>query len=676
VYSLSEKSGYNEGMADAMNKSGIVYKDIGDYKKAIECLEKAKTLYEKCGDKGGCAMVCTNMRNTYMNMGNYPQALKMHLESVKHNETIHDTTRMGYGMINIGNIYDRMKNPDLASENYEKALEYFLQTNCDDGMAMAYSNLGSLFQDKKDYEKALDYYQKALDIDKKNERKKSMSIDLNNLGGVYMELQMYALAEKTFMEALSIKKEIGDRKGASITLDNLGMLETQIGRHNEAKKYFEEALAIALEIGNPERIYEIYKNLAGNSFARSSYREAYEYYDKFFTVYDSVLTVENSQAIAEMQTLYETEKKEKEIDLLNKDKKLKELEIAKKDKEAENQRIVVISLIGGLLLIIALSLLIYNRYSIKKKANLLLAKQNVEILQKNEEIMTQRDEIEAQRNLLYEQKETIEEIHHELTSSIHYARRIQRALLPSLKILEQTGFQTTVFYQPRDIVSGDYYWARQVNDWLLFCVADCTGHGVPGAFMSMLGITYLNEIVRGSANNTAGKVLDSLREHIVEALGQDREGEPDKVKDGMDMAFCALNLSTLELQFAGANNSLFIARKKPADPAVPLEEIAGDRMPVAIHERMDPFSTNTTTLEKGDIIFILSDGFYDQFGGPEGKKFKTRNLKNTLLLAADTPFEEREIRIRTVLENWRRAGKEGSFLYEQTDDITVLAMEI
>jgi serine phosphatase RsbU (regulator of sigma subunit) len=296
---------------------------------------------------------------------------------------------------------------------------------------------------------------------------------------------------------------------------------------------------------------------------------------------------------------------------------------------------------------------------------------------KNSELQNQREEIAAQRDIVLKQKEHIELIHREVTDSINYAKGIQQAVLPDIHEIINgyggdsrfgTGVDCFVLFRPKDIVSGDFYWATRMNEYLIFTVADCTGHGVPGAFMSMLGITFLNDIVCKKRVMQMSQVLNELRTAIVEALKQ--TGKAEKQKDGMDIALCSINTITLELQFAGAYNPCWILNPQVREerPAA-IQELLPDKMPIAIHENMSPFSEQRVQLGKGDIIYLSSDGYEDQFGGPKNKKFMAKQLKELLVNIHEEPLFEQKKILDDTLKNWIGNG-------EQIDDVTILGLKI
>jgi serine phosphatase RsbU (regulator of sigma subunit) len=286
-----------------------------------------------------------------------------------------------------------------------------------------------------------------------------------------------------------------------------------------------------------------------------------------------------------------------------------------------------------------------------------------------------------------EQKERIQHILEDIQSSINYAQRIQQALLPSRELLKDYLPNHFIIFHPRDVVSGDFYWATKINDWVIITVADCTGHGVPGAFMSMLGISFLNEIVRKKEVTNTALVLNELRATIIEALKQ--TGKQNEQKDGMDMSIVAINVKTMKCLWAGANNPLYIVRKgsAPEDiseqdnkkirihsyPQNHLIEYKGDKMPVAIYTVMDDYTSHEITLEKGDRLYLFTDGYSDQFGGDDYRKFLAKNFKQLIAQTSSLSVDNQRNEIDRAFVEWKNAkGVEG----EQIDDVTVLGIEV
>lgn len=317
----------------------------------------------------------------------------------------------------------------------------------------------------------------------------------------------------------------------------------------------------------------------------------------------------------------------------------------------EKQRLVLIFVILALALVLVMVYFIYRGYKIKKQANIALEEKNKTILEQKDEIALQRDLARNQRDQIAYQKKHI-------TDSIMYAKRIQTALLPSLELFSD-DLDHFVLYKPLDIVSGDFYWVSRQDEFQVVIAADCTGHGVPGAFMSMLGVTFLNDIVNNKKVIRPDEILNLLREEIIQALKQSVEDET--VKDGMDMSICTIDFGKNLLWFAGANNSLYHFREGE------FTEYKADKMPVAIHYNMKPFSLKEVPLEKGDIIYTFSDGYPDQFGGAKQKKFMKKRFRETLISLLDLPMIEQGEKLNAIFEEWRGDN-------DQVDDVTVIGI--
>jgi len=264
-----------------------------------------------------------------------------------------------------------------------------------------------------------------------------------------------------------------------------------------------------------------------------------------------------------------------------------------------------------------------------------------------EQKVTERTaEIEAQKETLAEQNVEIAEQNQNIKDSIHYAQRIQEAILPPIEAIDEVVDEFFVLWRPRDIVSGDYYWSTRLDDITIIVAADCTGHGVPGAFMSMLGIAFLNEIVNKEGITEPNKILDRLREQIINQLHQ--TGEEGESKDGMDVSLYVIDHVKMKLKFSGAYNPLFIIRNKE------LIQLKANRMPIGYYIKLDQsFNIEEFDLQKGDCLYNSSDGYPDQFGGPDGRKFMTKRFKQLLLDIHKKPMNEQHDILDTTIDEWR-----------------------
>ncbi|MBU8893265.1 MAG: response regulator [Bacteroidales bacterium] len=277
-------------------------------------------------------------------------------------------------------------------------------------------------------------------------------------------------------------------------------------------------------------------------------------------------------------------------------------------------------------------------------------------------IMKQGDKIAEQKHKIIIQHKIVRKQNKKIEDSILYAKRIQSAVLPPNRFIQHLLAEHFIFYKPRDIVSGDFYWTKQVDDKIYIAAADCTGHGVPGALMSMLGITFLNEIINKNPNIHANEILNELRIHIISSLRQ--TGSTGESRDGLDIALCIINHKNKSLEYSGANNPLYLIRNNA------LIETKPDRMPIGIHRRAkESFQNNILKLQNNDLVYIFSDGFVDQFGGKDGRKFLSSNFKNLLIENNSKSLNEQKILIEQTFNNWKGERK-------QLDDILIIGFKI
>ena len=399
-----------------------------------------------------------------------------------------------------------------------------------------------------------------------------------------------------------------------------------------------------------KKLHTIY-SLMGN------YREAYRHLQAYHELSSQTNVEENARAMAKMEAdrAAAVERVKRDAD--------------KRVYEADERRMqtIIVSLICGLALIMLWAVFIVRMLHAKHKANAELARKNTELAEQKEEITSQRDEIATQRDTIQAQRD-------EIQASINYARRIQRSLLTPAETIDRIFPDHFLLYKPRNVVSGDYYWVGQFGDNKVCIVADCTGHGVPGGFMSVLGMTNLNWIV--GKDVSPDMILNRLREAIIANLRQsddaptalqddgELDSSIDRSCDGMDAAVYVINERQMTLTFAGANNPLVLIRDNE------IQLMKADRMPVGIYARLNPFACTTVELQKGDCIYTYSDGYQDQFGEGTDKKFSGRRLRELLLEIHQRPMSEQKEILNREYEQWRGPSS------NQTDDVVVMGVRI
>ncbi|HHZ65005.1 MAG TPA: tetratricopeptide repeat protein, partial [Flavobacteriales bacterium] len=361
-----------------------------------------------------------------------------------------------------------------------------------------------------------------------------------------------------FDKSLKIREEIGDKKGMAISLGNIGNIYDDQGNYEKALVYCTKALSIAQEIGNVVTIEEASNNLWGTYKKLGKHSQALEMHELYIEMRDSINSEENTKATIRLQLQYEYEKE-------------KALDEARHQQKEKQQQLATLFAAGALALVLVFTLFILNRLKITRR----------------------------QKNVIEQQKQEVEHKNKEVTDSIEYAKRIQDAVLTSSGYIENALPQNFILYKPRDIVSGDFYWVYQNSqDQVFFTVADCTGHGVPGAFMSMIGSSLLNEIVIENGIQEPDKVLYEIRTHIINSLGQ--TGATGEARDGMDMALCRLDKKEGKISYAGAYNPLCIIRNGE------LVEHKGTRRPIGYFlGRSIPFEKQEVNVQEGDMAYIF-----------------------------------------------------------------------
>jgi tetratricopeptide (TPR) repeat protein len=618
---LSKKINWNKGKAICLNTLGWSNYVKGNYSQALEHYNTGLKIAEELSDKNLQAAFFGSIGIVYNDQSDYPKALAHYFKALKIAEELGDKINMAVWLGNIGNVYCKQSDFPKALDYYFKALKIAEELGDKRIMANNLGNIGIVYKNQSDYPKALDYYFKALKIDEELENKNGIARHLGNIGNVYANQSDYPQALEYYFKALKIKEEVGDKKGIAITRGSIGNLYRKTGKFKEAEKYLKQALALSDSIGtldvtrdNESRLSLLYDTLG-------QYKLALIHYKKYIAARDSIDNDEKRKQINYLANKYEWEKKEAVM------KEQQEKERALFLANQRRNKIILYSVLSGLALVLVFSFFIYRSLRITKK----------------------------QKQVIEEQKHLVEEKNKEITDSIRYAKRIQNAILPPDKVVKESLKESFILYMPKDIVAGDFYWLETKNNTILFAACDCTGHGVPGAMVSVICNNGLNRSVREHGITEPGKILDKTREIV---LAEFEKSEED-VKDGMDISLCALNGN--HLQWAGANNPLWIIRNGE------LIEYAPNKQPIGKVDNPIPFTTHHIELQQGDMLYIFSDGYADQFGGEKGKKFKAANLKKLLLSIQHESMEQQKNILQQAFNQWKAN-------LEQVDDVLVIGV--
>jgi len=535
-----------------------------------------------------------------------------------------------------------------AIDYYTRCLSILEEMEDKQGIATSLNNMGIIYQDQGDYTGAIDYYTRSLTIMEEIGDKKGIAASLNNIGNIYydqgdstysagnaaLSADKYTGAIDYYIRSLAIREEMGDKRGIANSLTNIGAIYYKQGDYTSAIAYGARALNIAQEVGAATETRSAANALYKAYEATGRHKPALEMYELYITTRDSIASEENQKEVIRQAFKYDYEKKEAVADTEHQAELDKQEALA--TEEQKKQNVIIGSVSGGLGLVVLFSIFLFNRFQVTRR---------------------QKSIIEEQKEEVDRAYGSLEEKNKEITDSINYAQRIQEAILPPDRIMNQYLSNSFVLYKPKDIVAGDFYWMEPGGENIIFAAADCTGHGVPGAMLSMLCNNALNRSVREYGLTDPGKILDKTREIIIEEF----EKSDEHVKDGMDISLCVLNGN--KLQFAGAYNLLWIIRNGE------VIEIKGDRQPIGNSDDPLPFTTHLFDLEKGDIFYIFSDGYVDQFGGEKGKKLKAKAFRNLLLSVIDKPMDKQKVLIDEAFEKWR--GK-----LEQIDDVCVIGVKI
>ena len=573
-----------------------------------------------------------NLAYAYTNKGDIRQAMGHYRSALKAFQSLHDLPGTATVYNNIAELYSSQGDLEKTVEYLEKGLRIRRKTKNDRDIANSLNNLGEAYSQNKEYGKAEKYHRESLAIRQRIGDEQGISSSLHNLGVIYYNRKKYDAAMDYFSKSLAIAEKNEDLEGVCFTRLLIGEVRLATGQLKEAEKSVLASLELARELGFPEVISNCCRTLARIYQLQGNYPQAYRMLQEHQLMKDSILNDINKKAAMKLSLQFEFEKKAVADSL----KTAKEKEITRMQLRGEkNTRYF---LFGILFIILVFAVFIFNRYRVTHR---------------QKEIITQQEK-ETQF-----QKHLVEEKNKEITDSITYAKRIQSAILPPEKLIRQHLPENFILYLPKDIVAGDFYWFENGEDLVFFAAADCTGHGVPGAMVSVVCHNALNRSVKEFKLKEPAKILDKTREIVISEF----EKSDEDVKDGMDISLCTYRPSDKTLFWAGAHNPLWILRKGE------LLEFRADKQPIGKYTDALPFTGHEIPLQQGDCLYIFTDGLQDQFGGEKGKKFKASQIREILLGGQHLSMPEQKNRLEQAFYNWKST-------LEQVDDVCFIGVKI
>jgi serine phosphatase RsbU (regulator of sigma subunit) len=604
------------GRFDALTDLIAQYR-LGNAVKAMELCKQQVELAGKIGQPGFTGKALFNLAIQQRKEGNYEEAVRTYMESLKNFESIGDELNAGNVYGSLGITYWQEGNLEFAIQYLRKSLVIMRKHKKKYNTLSNLNNIGGIFFEQKKYDSALVYLQQS--IHPTEEIK-----DTAGLGDIYVNLGATYLLQNKLPEAIAMSHKgiyyariSGNEYALQTGYSTLGGTSAAQFRYPEAVAYFDSSNTICLKLNAREALKANYKSLADIYVGAGNFEKAYYFQKQYADIKDSLLSEANLKQINEMDAKYQSSRKDKAL--------------LEEQTRSDKKTIIIYAAAAGLALLLVLLFFIYRSFRIKQKSEAEITKQKAIIEEQNKEIL----------------------------DSIHYAERIQQSLLPPEPLRLRLLPSSFVYYQPRSIVAGDFYWMNEQQEHLIFAVADCTGHGVPGALMSVVCGNALNRTVNEYGITDPGKILDKVRELVIASFGTGTH----EVNDGMDISLCCWHAASRTMQWAGANNPLWYIRNNT------MHELKGDKQPVGRFAHSKPFTTHTLQVEAGDRFYLFSDGYADQFGGSDGKKFKYRQLKDLLLEgAALSPEKQAEV-LRNTFMKWK-----GSL--EQIDDVCIMGVQL
>lgn len=622
------------------------YINVGGYDSALEKSNTSLLLSQKLNYSRGIIYSYGNIGTVYWSQGDYPKALDFYYKELKQCETTSDRVGIGKTYHHIGNVFADQGEGKKALDYYFKAMQIYEEVGNTNGKSTIQGNIGLIYLSEEDYVNALKFSMDALKMFETQNDKHGIARQLYNIGIIYRLKLDYDTALNYYFRSMTLAKELDYKKlRANILISISGTYILQ-GNSKAALQYVDSAIAIHTKLHIITGLKDAYGVRAKADSALGNYLAAFEDYKICKQWSDSVSNEEARNQIAHREMSYEFEKKET----------IRAAEQVKKDvlndAKERKQKIITWSVIFGLLFTLIFTGIILRSLRITRK---------------------QKEIIEMQKSEVEKQKDLVEENQKQIIGSITYAKRLQDAILPPADYFKKHFPKSFIFYKPKAIVAGDFYWMEETENLFFIAVADCTGHGVPGALVSVVCSNALNRTIKEFKLTETGKILDKVRELVLETFSSysrsslNAELHAHDVYDGMDISLLTIQKKTGEVKWSGANNPLWFVASE--NGKAKFSEALPDKQPIGRSENKKPFTTHSITFSKGTNFYLFTDGLADQFGGPKGKKFMYKAFKELLLSFSNESMDRQLEMLSKRFDEWK-----GDL--EQVDDITVIGIQL
>lgn len=617
---------------------------------AISYGQEAIDLSLKFNDFENLAKAYSFVGVAYRVMGKYSQSIDYYFLGLDIATEHGITEQEGYAYLNLANLYIYQEYCNNALDNLKKAEEIALKIDSKSMLSYVYLYIGRTLVLKNEPSRALEFFQKALNIRIETNSIPEQAVCYKYIGDVYLSMNDQQAALMSYDKSLSVIDRDADRSLYADLLEKKSTISFQQKDLNRAKALAKQSLNIAHEIGASFTARNATQTLANIALSRGEYQMASEYLNRIIDFNSHLFSQQLSEKIFLLEYQLEKQQKEAKIEMLNKDNIIKELKLEK----AKSYNFTFLFIIILLLALFITSLFLLK---VRRKRNDLLEAQN-------QEIASQRQKIEQKNNHLQNAYTVIEGYISKITDSIQYAKKIQEAVLPNFDSLKSYFTDCYCYYLPKDFVSGDFYWITTKGNTLYVAVADCTGHGVPGAFMSIIGMDLLSQAVNQQSINEPAKILDYLNVEIRKKLRKEAQDELI-LKDSMDIAIISYQKSDNKIQYSGALVPLTIVRNGKLLEHKPQFTSIG----VSPELFKRSFKQQTIDIQPGDWIYLYSDGYMDQFGGENKRKYMRSQFFSTLLDISQYGGERQKDELKKKFMDWKGNN-------EQIDDVLVLGIKV